>query len=97
METTISIAEFWNKNNLGSSIEVKQSSKTYQGTVTPILYIVLPHEVDGQDHLVLSKRLAERLILDHDSLLEAGVVRKDADWGWGLISQIITFATYRID
>lgn len=80
----MNIKDFFCKNGLNTEgVEVLQSEKTYQGTTEPILYLSLESEVDGQDYLVMSRTLAEKVREDLGELAKASV--SHTDQGWGLI------------
>ena len=90
----MTIQDFFKKFNLNTAgIQIKQSSKTYQGTEDPILFITLDEEVDGQDYLVMSHNLATKVASDTSVLSTASVTHTEQGWGLICASTITVLGT----
>lgn len=90
----MTLKSFLEENGITTTgIEIKKTEKTYSGTSVQIMYINLPKYVDGQDYLVFSRHLAEK-VLDDKSFLKKAEAKKTTE-GWGLIcpTTVEVFAT----
>ena len=90
----MTIVDFFKNHGLsGKGLDIRESTKTYEGSEEPILYIQLSKEVEGQDYLVCSKTLASKLRDKSLTLAEANVQLTEE--GYGLICPQTTkvFAT----
>jgi len=92
----MNIKAFYTAHNLSTKgVELRESSKTYEGTSEKILYIQLPTEVEDQDFLVCSKTLASKLRSKELKLSDADVAH--GDFGYGLICPQTTKVIETID
>ena len=96
METKMSISDFLSHFGLKRELEVMESTKKYEGSDIPVLYIQLDKDVEGKNYIVLSKNLADKLIAGK-SLAEVGQASKDPDYGWGFIAKATVFKTFTIE
>lgn len=90
------IKDFYTAHSLRTEgVELRESSKTYEGSQEKILYIQLPMEVEGQDFLVCSRTLAAKLRDKSLTLRNADVTLTDV--GYGLICPQTTKVIETID
>lgn len=76
----MNIVQFFKQNDLGKSVDIRESKNVYEDSETPIMYIRLNKTLDtGQEHLVCSRSLAEDIaagkltIKDAECTLSGGV------------------------
>lgn len=80
------IKDFFTKHNLSTTnVKILRSEKCYKNTTEKILFINLEKKIDGQDFLVMSRRLANKVRENPNELKNAAVIKTEV--GWGLISR----------
>lgn len=78
----MNIVHFFQSNDLGDTVEVRESRNFYEDSETPIAYIRLNQTLStGQDHLVCSRSLAEDLAAGKLTIKDAEVSLSNGVYG----------------
>lgn len=78
----MNIVKFFQSNDLGDTVEIRESKNVYEDSETPIAYIRLNQALStGQEHLVLSRSLAEDLAAGKLTIADAEVSLSNGVYG----------------